>query len=64
MNVSFNKQGVVQFPLKVKAVAVLGRNVISIGLTVKSGGIGFFKEPPKNIKKNMNKKQYEKMSKI
>jgi hypothetical protein len=36
-NISESNAGVGKFPLKVKAVAVLGRKVISVGVTVKAG---------------------------
>ena len=38
-----------KFPLKVKAVAVLGRKVISVGVTVKAGITTFLTGTPADV---------------
>ena len=47
IKISLSKLGVTHDPLKVKAVAVLGLNVISLGVTVNTGGIDFLEDPKK-----------------
>ena len=46
MNTSFKILGTAHEPLNVKAVAVRGRRVTSLGVTVNMGGIDFLELPP------------------
>jgi uncharacterized membrane protein len=48
-NISLSSAGVGKFPLKVKAVAVLGRKVISVGVTVKAGITTFLTGTPADV---------------